>query len=85
MHLNIYTSKPYRLELYASLGSRSSNELLMFDPEPRDMYHCHLYLFVDICISLVNEPIGPIGYSILIFICPGLLDSLSSLAFGKSF
>ena len=57
----------------------------MFDPEPQDMYHCRLYLFLDICIPLVNEPIGPVGNSILMFICPGLLDSLSSSAFGKSF
>ncbi len=29
----------------------------MFDPESWDMYHCHPYLFIEICIPLENKPI----------------------------
>ena len=32
--------------------------LLVHDPEPKDMYHCHPYHFTEICKPLVNEPIG---------------------------
>ncbi len=30
----------------------------MLDPEPKDMYHCHPYHFMEICKPPVNEPIG---------------------------
>ncbi len=30
----------------------------MLDPEPKDMYRCHPYHFMEICKPSVNEPIG---------------------------
>ncbi len=47
------------------LETKNFRELLMSDRESRDMYHCHPYLFVEICIPLVKGSSGPIGYSIL--------------------
>ncbi len=32
--------------------------LLVLDPEPKDMYHCHPYHFLEIYKPPVNEPIG---------------------------
>ncbi len=32
--------------------------LLVLDPEPKEMYHCHPYHFMEICKPPVNEPIG---------------------------
>ena len=34
-------------------------ELLMLDPEPRDIYHCPEYRLYEICIPLDNKPIRP--------------------------
>ncbi len=31
--------------------------LLVLDPEPKDMYRCHLYHFLEIYKALVNAPI----------------------------
>ncbi len=32
--------------------------LLVLYPEPKDMYHCHTYHFMEICKPPFNEPIG---------------------------
>ena len=32
--------------------------LLVFDPEPKDMYRCHSYHFLEIYKPPVNKPIG---------------------------
>ena len=38
---------------------------LMLFLESKDMYHCHLYHFTEICIMSLSSPLGPIRYSIL--------------------
>ncbi len=38
-----------------SENCRNFRELSMLDPEPREVYNCHLCCFSDICIPLKNE------------------------------
>ncbi len=33
-------------------------KVLVLDPEPKDMYRCHPYHFMEICKPPVHEPIG---------------------------
>ncbi len=52
----------------------------MFDPELKDMYHCHPYQFLEICIPQVNEPIESyqIQHRKIIYVIP-TADGLQSV------
>ena len=60
-------------------------EFSMLDPDPREVYNCHLYCFLEICIPLWNslhdcmgDPIAPKLKSLSVNVC-SVLQTLSSI------
>ncbi len=44
--------------MHPEIKDNNFRGLLVLDPEPKDMYRCHPYHFMEICKPPVNEPIG---------------------------